>query len=358
MEANTGLPLMLLLFCGTVKMAPCPVAAAFGRPYLQRHTRKHIGRTMDSCERKPSGVPWGVCVLGSTHLTGHVATLTRDPRFRLVAVAGQMAGAPNAGAGVLRQYPDADAAFHDVDVDGVIINTPVEHRAHWARSAIEAGKPALCELPLVSSTAQARELREACVRSATQLTMVSCVAGRDLDRAIRGALGAGGIGVPLYFDLRVAVPRTWLVGAREGVLLLHGYPFARVLAERFGPLDTVLARTRSLARNHPTEDASVMMLRFISGIEGVLQVDGLGPQAQAHMTLHGTTGSVCLRSEIETGEQRDLRVSYDDFASVLGNVSKPAHGIEELTHTMYTLDWIRQSARQNVELYRRDVRTS
>ena len=198
----------------------------------------------------------------------------------------------------------------------------------------------------------------ACLRSGAQLTMVSNNVSRDLDRAVRSALGVGGIGVPLYFDLRVEVPRAWLASAREGILLLHGYPFARVLAERFGPLDTVLARTRSLGRNRPAEDVSVAMLRFINGIEGVLQVDGLGSQAQVRMTIHGTTGSMCLRHELRTGLQRDLRSSYDDFASVLCDGSRPGHGIEELTHTMHALDWIRQSARQNAELYRGDVGTS
>jgi len=312
---------------------------------------------MDTCEWGAT-TPCGICILGSVHLAGHVAALRRASQFRLVGIAGQAPGSFADGGDGLTRYPDADAALRDADVDGVIIDTPVEQRSHWAHSAMEAGKAALCELPLVSSTAQARGLRTACQRSGTQLTMVGNDACPDLDHALRDALGVGGIGIPLYFDLRVAVPRVWLASAREGVLLLHGYSFARVLVERFGPLDTVLARTRSLGRNRPAEDVSVAMLRFINGIEGVMRVDGLGNQAQVQMTIHGASGSVDLRHALRTGPQRDLRTSYDDFARVLCGGATPRHGIGELTDTMYTLDWIRQSARQNAELYRRDVTTS
>jgi len=229
---------------------------------------------------------------------------------------------------------------------------------HWARRAAEAGKPALCELPLVSSTAQARELEATCGSSNTPLAMVTDDTGHELARSVREALGPGGIGAPLYFDLHVGVPRAWIAGAREGVLLLHGYPYARLLTAVLGPLDTVLARTHSLRRNRPTEDIAVAMMRFVNGIEGVLHVDGLGEHPQVRMTVRGTGGSACLRHEIGMGLQRDLRCSYDDLANLLSGSAGPSHGVGELRHTMYTLDWIRQSARQNAELHRGDVRTS
>ena len=249
---------------------------------------------METCGQPAASPPWGICVLGSANLDGHLAALARDPRFRLVGTAGPAPGESHAAAGDLNHYPDIDAALGDADVDGVIIGTPVEQRLHWARRAIGTGKPALCELPLVSSAAQARGLTMTLGPSGAPLAMITDDTGRKLAAAIRAALGAGGIGTPVYFDLHVEVPKDWIARAREGVLQLHGYPYARLLTAVFGPLDTVLARTHSLCRNRPTEDMSVAMMRFFSGLEGVLHLDGLGERAHVRMTLRGSRGSARL----------------------------------------------------------------
>jgi predicted dehydrogenase len=57
-----------------------------------------------------------------------------------------------------RAAPDLDALLRDASIDAVYIATPHSSHAKFTRACLLAGKPVLCEKPLVPSLAVAREL--------------------------------------------------------------------------------------------------------------------------------------------------------------------------------------------------------
>lgn len=71
-------------------------------------------------------------------------------------------------AGV-KAYADVAALLADNRVDGVYIATPHNAHAHFARQALLAGVPVLCEKPLTVSAEQTSQLIEAATQSGTLL---------------------------------------------------------------------------------------------------------------------------------------------------------------------------------------------
>jgi predicted dehydrogenase len=64
----------------------------------------------------------------------------------------------SAGRPAVRVEPDLATLLADPGIDAVYVATPHAHHGEFVRRCIEAGKPVLCEKPLVPHLAQAREL--------------------------------------------------------------------------------------------------------------------------------------------------------------------------------------------------------
>jgi predicted dehydrogenase len=82
------------------------------------------------------------------------AVLGRDPA-RAQAFAERYA---TPGAAQPRVLSDAAELLADARIDGVYIATPHAQHGEWAQRCLQAGKPVLCEKPLVPNLAQAKAL--------------------------------------------------------------------------------------------------------------------------------------------------------------------------------------------------------
>ena len=92
-----------------------------------------------------------VSALPGTHLR---SVHGRDPA-KAAAFAAQWA---RAGQPAVRVEPELHTLLHDPQVDAVYIATPHASHAGFVRQCLQAGKPVLCEKPLVPTLAQALEL--------------------------------------------------------------------------------------------------------------------------------------------------------------------------------------------------------
>ena len=90
----------------------------------------------------------------------HAQAIASHPRAELVVVSDPFGTAAEdlAAAHGARAVKDADEVFAADDVDAVIIGSPTPLHAQQVLAATRAGKAVLCEKPVASSVAEAREL--------------------------------------------------------------------------------------------------------------------------------------------------------------------------------------------------------
>ena len=106
---------------------------------------------------------WGI--LGTADIADTFVRAVKNSRHSLVqAVAGRDIDRARKWAAD-RRLADAYGSYGDLiaaeNIDGVYIPLPNSLHHEWTLAAIRAGKPVLCEKPLTTSAAQAREIRDA-----------------------------------------------------------------------------------------------------------------------------------------------------------------------------------------------------
>jgi predicted dehydrogenase len=113
------------------------------------------------------------------------AVAARDPRR-----AGRLA----ARYGIGTVHPDYAAVLADPDVDAVYVPLPNGLHAEWTLAALAAGKHVLCEKPLASNAAQAREVADAADRSGLVVMEAFHYRYHPLMARVRQLLDGGAVG--------------------------------------------------------------------------------------------------------------------------------------------------------------------
>jgi len=112
----------------------------------------------------PSGAPLRWAIVGPGRIAHRFAQAVQGlPQAQLVAVVGRDAGRAQAfaqcwqvpGQPAAWVAPDLDTLLARDDVDAVYVATPHSHHAGAVAAALHAGKPVLCEKPLVPHSAAA-----------------------------------------------------------------------------------------------------------------------------------------------------------------------------------------------------------
>ena len=110
---------------------------------------------------------FGWAIVGPGSIANRFAQAVQQlPEARLVAVHGRDQGRAEAfartwsavGSAEVPVFIEIDAMLQDASVDGVYIATPHAFHAATIRRCLLAGKPVLCEKPLVVNEVLAREL--------------------------------------------------------------------------------------------------------------------------------------------------------------------------------------------------------
>lgn len=246
---------------------------------------------------------------------------------------------------------EAAEPLADPAVRGVVICTPLAERAHWIGQAAAAGKHILCESPPAATFQRLGQLADRCRGAGVELAATAEVLVSPFAAQVHQALGQGLSGAPLFFELRIAIPQSWVKDAREGLLLGHGLAYWALIHEYFGALDSVYARARSLGLNRPQEDVAVAQLRFRNGVEGLVHLNGLGEQGRASLQIWGERG----RNEFAAELPFDLRPQYENFLAALNNGTAPVLSGGPLLEGMKWAGWFRQSARLDREVFAKEV---
>ena len=300
--------------------------------------------------------PVGLAVLGQCRLDNHLSVLEGLEGARLVGCSLEDKSSPSGLPEELLLGDHTEALNHS-DVHGVIVCTSLPQRDYWIIQAASSGKHVFSESPVAATFFQASGVVHSCSSAGIELAVRAKHWSSALDGEIRRLLEEQTIGPLLFLDLKVSAPRHCLKNEKEGVLLLHGLEYLSWIGRHLGPLDSVYARSRSLGLNRPVEDLAIAQLWFKSGLEGIVQINGLGEQEEVCLRLHGRCGT--MKSNNGWGENLDgLRLQYEDFIECIAHGRKPAWSGEEALGGLYWAHWIHQAARLGRVIARPEVKTS
>jgi len=208
--------------------------------------------------------------------------------------------------------------------DVVAVCTPSGlHPAHGMQAA-RAGRHVVCEKPMAITLTSADELVKACDEAGVQLFVVKQNRLNPPIQLVKRALDKGRFGRLYMANTTVRWTRpqeyydqapwrgTWEFDG--GALMNQASHYVDLVQWLMGPVESVMAKTATLARRIETEDTGVAILKFRSGALGVIEVTMLTypRNLEGSITILGEKGSVKIGgtavNKVETWQFAD----YDD----------------------------------------------
>jgi len=221
-------------------------------------------------------------------------------------------------------YPDIECMteyqhfLNGVDLDAVVIATPVKHHFSLAKASLLAGKHTLIEKPMASSSAECEELIDLAASKGLVLMIGHTFLYSSPVRKICEIVGAGDIGDIRYINSRRLnlglfqndINVAWDLAPHDISIILH------ILGEF--PV-TVNCQGNGHVTPH-IEDVTNMSLTFRNKRFATIQSSWLEPRKVREMTIVGTRRMIVYDDLKTHGKIRvyDVRVErpphYDTFA--------------------------------------------
>lgn len=319
----------------------------------------------------------------------HIEHILAHPGTTLHAVVDPAPGAAGiaerAGAPWFADFPAMLARGRP---DGVVIATPNQLHVAHGLAAVAAGIPALVEKPLADDVAAGRRLVDAAEAAGVPLLTGHHRRHNPMIQRAREAIASGRLGRIVavhgffwlmkpddYFD----VPWRREKGAGPVLLnLAHDVDLLRCLV---GEIEEVRAFQSNAVRGHEVDETTVVILRFVNGALGTLNVSDtvvapwsweqttgenpVYPQTdQACYHVGGTHGSLSVpRLELWSNEDRrswwepfrverivavdqdPLRLQIEQFCRVIRGAEEPLVSGREGLRTLAVIDAIQRAAR-------------
>lgn len=221
----------------------------------------------------------------------HIRVLREIPEVQVVAVVDRdLARAEEAGKPYgIRACGDAVQAFRDYRPDAAIIAVPTERHHQVAMSAIEHGVHVLVEKPIASTVQQGEELVEAARRNRVVLSVGHVERFNPAVIELKRRMDAGELGRIFMIHSRRLSPyprRIMDVGVAAD-LASHELDMMHYLTGSRGEI--VGAAVSQVL--HPThEDIVFGVLRFASGVLGILDVNWVTPTKIRDISVTGERG--------------------------------------------------------------------
>ena len=219
---------------------------------------------------------------------------------------------------------DYEAAVVRDDVDVVAVCTPSGNHMEISVAAAEAGKHLLVEKPLEITLSRVDRIIGAVEKAGV---ILACVFPRRFAVGVettKAALNTGRLGTVTLADVYVKWHRdqayydadwrgTWALDG-GGALMNQSIHQIDMLQWLAGPVDSVFARTTTLAHQMETEDTACAVLTFKSGALGVIQgATSTWPGDQAKTEIRGSGGSIVLEDgRITTWKLADAKADEEE----------------------------------------------
>ena len=193
----------------------------------------------------------------------------------------EQARAFGADFGVDRVYTNAQDLVDDPAVEAVYVATPPSSHGELTAMAARAGKHVLCEKPIASTVAEAREMLAVCERHRVRLMICHYQRFNTRHQQIREWVKEGAIGrvvsVRMNFSSYSPPPsgpgeEAWRHSkaiAGGGPIMDLGSHCLDLLMYVCGPVETSAVLTDTLVYRSNVEDTATMLLRLASGAQAV-----------------------------------------------------------------------------------------
>ena len=192
----------------------------------------------------------------------------------------------------------------EVACDAVAICTPSGLHPQHGVLAARAGKHVICEKPMAITLSAADELVHACDDNGVQLFVIKQNRLNPAVQLVKRALDKGRFGRLYLANTTVRWTRpqeyydqapwrgTWEFDG--GAFMNQASHYVDLIQWLAGPVESVLAKTATLARRIETEDTGIAVLKFRSGALGVIEVTMLTypKNLEGSLTLLGEKGTV------------------------------------------------------------------
>jgi len=251
--------------------------------------------------------PIRIALLGCGRISGnHVDAIARVDGLELVGACdivearakttGEKAGVP--------WFTSYEKMLAEVTCDAVAIATPSGlHPAHGILAA-RAGKHVISEKPMAISLASADALVQACDDAGVQLFVVKQNRLNATVQLVKRAIDKGRFGRLFLANTTVHWTRpqeyydqapwrgTWEFDG--GAFMNQASHYVDLMQWLVGPVESVIAKTATLARRIEAEDSGAAVLKFRNGALGVIEVTMLTypKNLEGSFTLIGERGTV------------------------------------------------------------------
>ena len=212
----------------------------------------------------------------------------------------------------------------DVASDAVTICTPSGLHPQHGILAAKAGKHVICEKPMAISLAAADDLVHACDESGVHLFVVKQNRLNPSVQLVKRALDKGRFGRLYLANTTVHWTRpqeyydqapwrgTWEFDG--GAFMNQASHYVDLIQWLVGPVESVIAKTATLARRIESEDTGAAVLKFRSGAIGIIEVTMLTypRNLEGSFTLLGEKGSVRIGGTAVNRIEHWAFADYDD----------------------------------------------
>jgi UDP-N-acetyl-2-amino-2-deoxyglucuronate dehydrogenase len=230
--------------------------------------------------------------------------------------AGQRFGVP--------AFESFDEMIASVACDAVSLCTPSGLHPKHGILAARAGKHVICEKPMAITLDDADALVRECDEAGVQLFVVKQNRLNPAIQLLRRAIDRGRFGRIYVANTTVRWTRpqeyydqapwrgTWEFDG--GAIMNQASHYVDLIQWLVGPVESVMAKTATLARRIEAEDTGIAVLRFRSGALGVIEVTMLTypRNLEGSITILGERGTVKVGGTAVNRVEQWTFADYDD----------------------------------------------
>ncbi len=243
-----------------------------------------------------------------------------------------------------RSYEDMLAR---TECDAVIIATPSGLHSAQGVLAARAGKHVICEKPMAITLSAADELVQACDATGVHLFVVKQNRLNPAIQLLRRAVDRERFG-RIYMancTVRWARPQeyydqapwrgTWEFDG--GAFMNQASHYVDLIQWLVGPVESVMAKTATLARRIETEDSGIAILRFRSGALGAIEVTMLTypRNLEGSITILGERGTVKIGGTAVNKVEHWTFADYDDDDKLIEAAATSPQSVYGFGHEAY-----------------------
>ena len=221
-------------------------------------------------------------------------------------------------------FESFDEMLASVQCDAVALCTPSGLHPKQGIVAARAGKHVICEKPMAISLQDADALVRECDAAGVQLFVVKQNRLNPAIQLLRRAIDRGRFGRIYLANTTVRWTRpqeyydqapwrgTWALDG--GAIMNQASHYVDLIQWLVGPVESVIAKTATLARRIEAEDTGIAVLKFRSGALGVIEVTMLTypRNLEGSITILGEKGTVKVGGTAVNRVEQWTFSDYDD----------------------------------------------